>query len=103
MTSKLVLDWESRGTRITTDGLEVFMLDAPAIGPESGDPLLVLHGFPTASFDWAAVIEPVREAGRRVVLFDFLGFGLSDKPDVRYGIRGYADTAEAVAKAAGLE
>ncbi len=37
------------------------------------------------------------------MLFDFLGFGLSDKPDVRYSIRGYADTAEAVAKAAGLE
>jgi pimeloyl-ACP methyl ester carboxylesterase len=103
MTSKLVADWESRGKRITVDGLEVFMLDAPAIGAESGDPLLVLHGFPTASFDWRTVIEPVRAAGRRVVLFDFLGFGLSDKPDVRYSIRGYADTAEAVAKAAGLE
>lgn len=103
MTSKLVQDWESRGRRITVDGLEVFMLDAPAIGAESGDPLLILHGFPTASFDWRAVIEPVSVAGRRVVLFDFFGFGLSDKPDVRYSIRGYADTAEAVAKAAGLE
>jgi pimeloyl-ACP methyl ester carboxylesterase len=41
-------------------------------------------------------------AERRVVLFDFLGFGLSDKPDVRYSIRGYADTAEAVAADAGL-
>jgi pimeloyl-ACP methyl ester carboxylesterase len=103
MTSQLVQDWESRGTRISVDGLEVFMIDAPAIGAESGDPLLILHGFPTASFDWRGVIEPVRAAGRRVVLFDFLGFGLSDKPDVRYSIRGYADTAEAVARAARLE
>jgi pimeloyl-ACP methyl ester carboxylesterase len=37
------------------------------------------------------------------VLFDFLGFGLSDKPDIRYSIRGYADTTEAVAAFAGLE
>jgi pimeloyl-ACP methyl ester carboxylesterase len=79
------------------------VLDAAATAPETGDPLLVLHGFPTCSFDWRTVIEPVREAGRRVVLFDFLGFGLSDKPDVRYSIRGYADTAVAVAKATGLE
>jgi pimeloyl-ACP methyl ester carboxylesterase len=35
-------------------------------------------------------------------MFDFLGFGLSDKPDVRYSIRGYADTAEAVADQLGL-
>ncbi|MGZ6994367.1 MAG: alpha/beta fold hydrolase [Acidimicrobiia bacterium] len=103
MVSKLVTDWEARGHRLMVDGLRVFVLDLPAIGPEKGDPLLVLHGFPTSSFDWRSVIEPVRAAGRRVVLFDFLGFGLSDKPDVRYSIRGYADTAEAVAEAAGLE
>ena len=103
MVSKLVAEWEARGTRITVDGLQVFVLDAPATAPERGDPLLVLHGFPTCSFDWRGVIESVRAAGRRVVLFDFLGFGLSDKPDVRYSIRGYADTAEAVAQAVGLE
>jgi pimeloyl-ACP methyl ester carboxylesterase len=103
MVSKAVTDWEARGRRIAVDGLEVFVLDAPALGPETGDPLLVLHGFPTCSFDWRSVLEPVRTSGRRVVLFDFLGFGLSDKPDVRYSIRGYADTTEAVAKAVGLE
>jgi pimeloyl-ACP methyl ester carboxylesterase len=81
----------------------VFVLDAPATGPATGDPLLILHGFPTCSFDWRQVIEPVRAAGRRVVLFDFLGFGLSDKPYVRYSIRGYADTTEAVVRAVGLE
>lgn len=103
MVSRMVTDWEARGRRIIVDGLEVFVLDAPAAGAESGDPVLVLHGFPTSSFDWRGVIEPVRTAGRRVVLFDFLGFGLSDKPDVRYSIRGYADTTEAVAQATGLE
>ena len=38
MVSKLVADWEARGQRITVDGLEVFVLDAPAIGPETGRP-----------------------------------------------------------------
>src|SRR4249920_160194 len=103
MTSTAFTDWEARGERIPVNGLEVFVLDAPATAPESGDPVLILHGYPTSSFDWRSVIEPVRAAGRRVVLFDFLGFGLSDKPDIRYSIRGYADTCEAVAAYAGLE
>lgn len=98
-----VREWEQRGRRIAgADGRAVFVLDAPARGAETGDPLFVLHGYPTCSFDWRSVIEPVRAAGRRVVLFDYLGFGLSDKPDYRYGIRRYADTAEVVAREAGL-
>jgi pimeloyl-ACP methyl ester carboxylesterase len=103
MSQPAVGEWEARGHRIEADGRQVFVLDAPPTGPESGDPLFVLHGFPTCSFDWRHVIEPVRAAGRRVVLFDLPGFGLSDKPDLRYRIRMYADTAEVVAKHARLE
>lgn len=33
----------------------IFTIDAPPIGPEEHEPLLVLHGFPTSSFDYAAV------------------------------------------------
>src|ERR687897_930311 len=40
---------------------------------------------------------------RRVVLFDFPGFGLSAKPDVRYRLRDQADVAVAVAAELGLE
>jgi pimeloyl-ACP methyl ester carboxylesterase len=102
--SAAVKDWEGRGHRITDpDGRKVFVLDAPATGEETGDPLLVLHGYPTCSFDWRHVVEPVRAAGRRVVLFDYLGFGLSDKPDERYAVRRYADTAELVARETGLD
>jgi pimeloyl-ACP methyl ester carboxylesterase len=104
MTSPVVQEWEAGGRRITdAGGRNVFVLDAAAHGEEIGDPLFVLHGYPTCSFDWRSVIEPVREAGRRVVLFDYLGFGLSDKPDERYSIRKYADTAELVARETGLE
>jgi pimeloyl-ACP methyl ester carboxylesterase len=37
------------------------------------------------------------------VLFDFPGFGLSDKPDQRYSLRRQADVAEAVCAALGLD
>ena len=49
----------------------------------------------------------VRRAARGgpwdVVVVDCLGFGLSDKPDQRYGLRTYADGAEAVVAHLGLD
>ena len=103
MVSKLVTDWEARGRRITVDGLEVFVLDAPPTGPEIGRPVARPPRVPDLLVRLARRHRAGPAAGRRVVLFDFLGFGLSDKPDVRYSIRGYADTTEAVAAAVGLD
>jgi pimeloyl-ACP methyl ester carboxylesterase len=68
-----------------------------------GSALLVLHGFPSSSFDWAHMWADLRALGvgtgkfDTVVTFDFLGFGLSDKPrPFRYDIATQADAAEAV-------
>jgi len=41
--------------------------------------LLLIHGFPTASFDWHAVWAPLA-AHFRLIAPDLLGFGFSDKP-----------------------
>lgn len=59
-----------------------------------GTPLLLfLHGFPTSSFDWRYVLAQERDhAG---IAFDFLGFGMSDKPrDFDYTLAWQADLAE---------
>ena len=62
----------------------------------SGPPVLLLHGFPTCSYDWRGVCALL--AGRRVTAFDFLGFGLSDKPSARrYSLMHAAAATEAVA------
>lgn len=45
-------------------------------GPESDVPVVLLHGFPGSSADWARVI-PLLE--REVVSFDFPGYGRSSK------------------------
>jgi len=95
-------EWEAFGTQRELCGHRVFTIDAPPIGPEVHEPLLVLHGFPTSSIDYAAVLDPLR-AGRRVLLFDDLGFGLSDKPDQRYTIALQADVAVAFTAALGIE
>jgi pimeloyl-ACP methyl ester carboxylesterase len=93
--------WEANGHYRELCGYRVFTVDAPSIGPETHEPLLILHGFPTSSFDYAAVLEPLR-AGRRVILFDDVGFGLSAKPDMPYTLALQADVAVALAGELGL-
>jgi pimeloyl-ACP methyl ester carboxylesterase len=64
--------------------------------------LLVLHGFPTSSFDYRLVVERLA-ATRRVVLFDMLGYGLSEKPDVAYRLATQADLATALVAELGID
>src|SRR4051794_10322553 len=96
-----VQSWEARGRRTVVDGRSIWHLDVPALEDRGLDPLLVLHGYPSCSFDWRHVLDTMR-AHRRVVAVDFLGFGLSDKPDIRYSMRLQADVVEAVASELGL-
>ncbi len=94
-------DWEAKGRYRDLCGNRVFTVDAPSIGPETHEPLLILHGFPTSSFDYVAVLDPLR-SGRRVVLFDGVGYGLSAKPDMHYTLALQADVAVALVAELGL-
>ncbi len=46
----------------------------------AGDPVVLLHGNPTWGFLYRDVIGPLVKSGRRVVVPDMIGFGLSEKP-----------------------
>ncbi len=102
MTITTATGWEAIGTRHELGGYRVFTVDVPSIGPEVHEPLLILHGFPTSSFDYAAVLDGLR-AGRRVLLLDFLGYGLSDKPNIKYTMALQADLAAAYVELLGLD
>jgi pimeloyl-ACP methyl ester carboxylesterase len=65
-------------------------LVAPALERERDEPLLVLHGFPSSSYDFASVLDDLRRS-RRVLLLDFLGYGLSAKPDQPYTLAEQAE------------
>lgn len=93
-------EWERLGVRREIRGRRLFVLDLPA-EREDGPPVFVLHGFPTSSADWSEVAPALRRT-RRVVAFDLLGFGLSEKPDQAYSLFEQADLAEGVAEALGL-
>jgi pimeloyl-ACP methyl ester carboxylesterase len=62
----------------------------------AGEPLLLIHGFPTASWDWAP-IWPALAHRFRLVAMDMLGFGFSSKPrPYLYSIAEQADLQEAL-------
>ncbi|MGH8354374.1 MAG: alpha/beta fold hydrolase [Pseudomonas sp.] len=46
---------------------------------EQAEPLLLIHGFPTASWDWHYLWQPLAQQ-YRVIACDMLGFGDSAKP-----------------------
>ncbi len=61
-----------------------------------GVPLLLLHGFPTASWDWHQV-WPALASRYQLVTLDMLGFGFSDKPrGYPYSILDQADLVTAL-------
>jgi pimeloyl-ACP methyl ester carboxylesterase len=93
--------WAASGRRVDAGGRSVWCARFVATNEVGNPPLLVLHGFPTCAYDWKPVLPALRTE-RDVVLLDVSGFGLSDKPDHRYSIRGYADDVEAVLVAEGL-
>lgn len=101
MASAAVDAWRRRGRTVRVGDGDVWMMDAPG-ADAAAVPVLVLHGFPASAFDFAAVTDIVARR-RRVVLFDFPGFGLSCKPpDLGYSLFEQADVALEVARAAGV-
>ena len=57
--------------------------------------LLILHGFPTSSYDWKDLIPEFHKRFPRVIIPDFLGFGFSDKPtNHEYSIKEQAEMIE---------
>ena len=73
---------------IDLDGLKLHYLD----GGE-GEPVLLLHGWPTSAFLYRNVAPHLVAAGRRVIALDLPGFGKSDKPlDASYSFRFFNRT-----------
>ena len=98
-------EWRLRGHVVALPDARVFAVDLAAQGaaPQERTALLALHGFPTSSWDWAEAASLLSASGRRVVLFDGLGFGLTEtSPDAACSVFDQADAAIAVLRAAGV-
>jgi pimeloyl-ACP methyl ester carboxylesterase len=93
--------WRGLGTEHLIGEERVFVVDAAPTGPAAAPPLLVLHGFPTSSFDFVDALSQLG-AARRVILLDLPGYGLSAKPDRAYSLFGQATVVEAVVASLGI-
>ncbi|MEM9820986.1 MAG: alpha/beta hydrolase [Bacteroidota bacterium] len=78
----------------------VFTIDQ---GVQNQEAIVILHGYPSASYDYYAVL-PYWTNQYRVVVHDHLGFGLSDKPIAySYSLIEQADIALALWQKLGLK
>lgn len=81
--------WHAEGEPETTLGYTIHVRRRVGGAPM----LLLLHGFPSSSYEWRFVLAQERE--HAALAFDFLGFGCSDKPpDHAYSLLWQADLAE---------
>jgi pimeloyl-ACP methyl ester carboxylesterase len=78
---------------------------ASLAGPLDGQPVLLLHGFPDDRHGWDRQIQPLAEAGFRVIAIDQRGCGEagSGAPRRSYVISSLVDDAEAALDALGIE
>lgn len=92
-----IAHWHRQGHFIQFRGHQLFV-------QQQGDglPVLLLHAFPTASYDYAQ-LAPLLSQRYQLILFDYPGFGFSDKPGrFPYSLLTYADALEAVARHFGI-
>lgn len=83
--------WRTRGQNFSFRGQSIRYWTAG-----QGEPLLLLHGFPTASWDWHYLWAPLTQRFR-VIACDMLGFGDSAKPlDHPYSLLEQADLQQAL-------
>jgi pimeloyl-ACP methyl ester carboxylesterase len=75
-------EWRLAGSFFKHRGYNIFWREG---GNLSGPVLLLVHGFPTASWDWEKIWPGLTQRYRLLTL-DMIGFGFSDKP-YRYDYR----------------
>jgi pimeloyl-ACP methyl ester carboxylesterase len=90
--------WRAGGEQVEVHGRRLFVHSSQG----AGEPLVFLHGFPSSSYDWRLVLD--RLGDRPTTCFDFLGFGLSEKPrDHGYSLFEQADLVEGVVRRLGAD
>jgi pimeloyl-ACP methyl ester carboxylesterase len=93
LTPAAAADWKEAGNYFNWKGNRVFVRESRM---SEAEPLLLIHGFPTSSFDWLPVWQTLAER-YHLLAFDNLGFGYSDKPGhFPYSIHAQTDLAQSL-------
>lgn len=102
--SHSVTQWQQAGSMCMLAGQSIFVIDSQTARPAAArqETILLLHGYPTSSWDWEALWSRL-EADFRLLALDLLGFGFSAKPYPHpYLISEQADIVEALVADKGL-
>ena len=85
--------WEKLGKYTKVFDRTIFMIDSENQSDSKKETLVILHGYPTSSYDYHKVLPQLAKK-YRVILHDHLGFGFSEKPlDFSYSLIEQADIA----------
>ena len=57
----------------------------------SGDPVVLIHGYPLSGTSWEKQLPVLLEAGHRVITYDRRGFGKSSQPTAGYNYDTFAE------------
>ena len=96
-------EWKFKGKFIQVNNNRLFVIDTNNGINTSQKSMVILHGYPTSSFDYYKVL-PELSKNYRLILHDHLGFGFSDKPkDVDYSLVTQADIALELWRQLGLK
>ena len=57
----------------------------------SGEPVVLIHGYPLSGASWEKQVPVLLAAGRRVIAYDRRGFGKSSQPAVGYNYDTFAE------------
>ena len=90
--------WRKQGETLELLGHSIFVVDSSRDDTSRQDlpTILLIHGFPTSSWDWQPIWNELSQDFRLIAL-DMLGFGFSNKPTQHhYSIHGQADLVEAL-------
>lgn len=88
--------WRESGGFVTVEPFsrQVFYCQFGETSAVPDDTLLLLHGFPESSFSYHKVIDGLQPRFKRIIAFDMLGYGFSDKPEgYSYSLIPQADVA----------
>ncbi len=84
-------DWKNSGSYFEYN--DIYQIFYKKSG--NGEPLLLVHGFPTSSWDWEKTWDSLTEK-YQVYTLDMIGYGFSSKPiDFKYTISAQVDLWEA--------
>lgn len=72
-------------------------------GPQSGEPVVLVHGFSVPYFIWDPTFAFLTASGFRVLRYDLFGRGFSDRPDLRYDIELFCKQLRELVDTLGFE